>query len=127
LKEIKEKEIKKRWYENNENLNILVKDLEPASLLKQVYIAKIIIKMCRSEGIFVKENVSSYVRQLRRRWYDKDETVCLSMEHLKITPDDIQTKVAGKILYNLDKINEFLDRVFFSEEESEEKEESTFE
>ncbi len=99
----------KRWYDHNDKVYILITHLQRSPLEKQLFVCKTIIKMCREENIHVK-NVTLYVRQLRRRWYDYDETVCLAMEHLKIAPSDLQAKIASKILYNMKKIDEFLEK-----------------
>jgi len=83
--------------------------MEASPPQKQKYIAKTVIKICRQEKVYV-DQVSLYLRQLRRRWYDRDETVCLAIEHLKEAPFEVQTKVAGKILRNIEKIEAFLEK-----------------
>lgn len=96
---------------------MLVTHLEKAPPEKQVYVAKAIIKLSKQEKIKV-EPVSLYVRQLRRRWYDDDETTALAMEYLKNASDEQQTKIAGKILLNMNKIDKFLEDFYNQEEEN---------
>ena len=107
------KEIK-RWHDHNDKLNILITHLERSPEEKQQFIAKTMIKLIRAENIYV-ENVTLYVRQLRRRWYDYDETLCLAIEHLKKAPEDLQVKIAEKLLFNMKKIDDFLEKMYFDE------------
>lgn len=110
----------KRWYDKNKTLSTLISHLEDSVPEKQKYIAKTIIKMSKQENITV-DPPTAYVRNLRRKWYDWDETVSLSMEYLKSAPEEIQSKIAGKILYNMKKIDRFIEENFDSLQIDEEK------
>ncbi len=115
----------KRWYDSNVKLNKLVIHLEQSSPEKQKFVAKTIIKISREENLHV-EPVTAYVRQLRRRWYDYDETVALAMEYLKIAPYDLQTKISAKILFNMNKIDEFIEQNIYVEQGDPEERSSFF-
>lgn len=98
----------KRWYDVNEKVSILMSHLEKSPELKQKFVAKKITQMARSKNIIINEIPSEYLRKLRRRWYDNDETVCLAIEHLKIAPPILQTRIAEKILLNINKIDDYI-------------------
>lgn len=82
--------------------------LEKSPRAKQKFVAKKITQMARSKNIFVKEVPTKYLRNLRRRWYDNDETLCLAVEHLKSAPVELQTRIAEKILLNMSKIDKII-------------------
>ncbi len=95
----------RRWYEVNEKLSILMSHLEKASYQKQRFIAEKLIKILNSKNIVVKDVPNEYIRNLRRRWYDNDEIVCLGIEHLKKAPLELQINLAEKLLSNMSKID----------------------
>ena len=109
----------KRWHDYNDKLNILITHLERSPEEKRQLLSKTIIKLSRDKNIRV-ENVTMYVRQLRRRWYDYDETVCLAVEHLKEAPFEIQTWISETILFNMTKFDSFLRKIYTESEPEEE-------
>jgi len=71
--------------------------LRNAELDKQILASRKIIEIAKSHDILAK-NVSHYVRTFRRRWYDVDEELCMSIECLKTASLEIQKKIAIEII-----------------------------
>lgn len=104
----------KRWHDHDDKLNILITHIKRSPEEKQEFIAKTMIKLLRDENIYVNK-VSLYVRKLRRRWYDYNDIICLAMEHLKMAPAELQVKIAVKLLFNMKKIDNFIEKIYFDE------------
>jgi len=86
-------ESKNRWYDNDATVSLAISLLRNAMPDYQIMAAKKIVELAKSFDVKAKD-VSIYVRTFRRRWYDSDENLCMSMEYFREAPPEIQKKLA---------------------------------
>lgn len=87
-----------RWYDQDENLQLLFKLLQKLPLAAQNTVASEIIQILMQKNIRSDEFISDleYVPS-RHRWYDKSETLHSAIKMLKILTPDERSDVLSEV------------------------------
>lgn len=87
-----------RWYDNDENLQLLFKILKKLPVATQNNIASEIIQILTQKNIHSDRLISSldYVPK-RSRWYDKSETLHSAIKMLKKLTLDERSEVLSEV------------------------------